>query len=385
MLQGLYFDSAATAVPDVQIAQRALSLALEHFGNPSSLHTLGKSAAQQLNLWRDRAARALKVKEEQVVFTSGATEANQIVLLRLFLHKNIEKFHIVAATFEHASVHETLLSMQGAGASVSWVTPQATGHICVEDFVREIQPQTRFVTLMLVNNETGAIQPVQEIISKIRTLPTGQQVHVHVDATQVPGRLPLDFGQLDCDSACLSSHKIGGPRGAGILYIKKPIKSLFSSGGQEFQMRGGTENLFAIIGCVLALEKALITPQATRDNEQLWLSGLAGLGASFLPAERVKNPEKYSPTILSFAFPPLPGEVLTRLLSQEGVFVNTGSACGKEKKDRTRVLTCMGVSEKIAKCAVRVSFEQETPREKSIKAVEILHKIISTQKKVLNF
>lgn len=385
MQKQFYFDTAATAVPNKEIAHQALELSLQYFANPSSIHDLGKQAAAQLRHCRQRAAQALQTQEQQIIFTSGATESNQIILLRMLLHKNISAAHLVAPLFEHASVYENLLNLEMRGHPVSWIAPDANGLIRPADFVQAIQPHTRLATVMLVNNETGAVQDVQEIIHLIRALPFGRQIHVHVDATQAPGRVSLDLVKMGCDSASLSSHKMGGPRGAGILYLRKHGASLFAGGGQENQIRAGTENLFAIIGCVLALEKTLLEPVCSRECETVWLQTLQDLGATFLPASRATQPQNYTPSIISFAFPPLPGEVLIRLLSDQGVYINTGSACGKHKQDRLRVLTCMGISPKIAECAVRISFDPATCSQDCRQAAEILTSVIKEQKKLLHF
>ncbi len=385
MNKALYFDYAATCPPDEEIAQKALALSFKYFANPSSSHDLGKQAAKELQHWRQRAAQALQVQESQIFFTSGATEANQIILFRLLLNKQASKAHIAAALFEHASIHENLLILQSLGHPISWVKPTSSGHIAPEGFLQAINPQTRLATIMLINNETGAIQNVQQIIEQIRSLDFGKKVHIHVDATQAPGRTGIDLKKIGCDSACFSSHKMGGPRGAGILYLAKPIPSLFAGGGQESGIRAGTENLFAIIGCVLALEKTLQEPLCSRENEAIWIKGLQELGATFLPAQRASHREQYSPCIISFAFPPLPAEVLMRMLSEKGVYANTGSACGKHKQDRTRVLTSMGISKQIAECAIRISFDPNTSQQNCLQALDILSSVIKEQKKLLHF
>ena len=380
-----YFDYAATGIPDAEIAHSALEESLAYFANPSSAHHLGKAVRQRLEHWRARAAKALNAQTQQIIFTGGATEANQLILLRLLLNKDPGNTHIVASGFEHASVHESLLTLKHAGCQLSWVNPQKDGRICPEDFLAQITPKTRLVTLMMVNNETGAIQPAAQVIQGIRSLPHGSHIHVHIDAVQAIGRVPLDLGDLDCDSLCLSAHKIGGPKGIGLLYLKKPVPTLLKGGGQENDMRAGTENLFGVCGCVLALEKILQRHSQSRSHEQLWLSRLKDMGATFLPFDRAIHPENFSQGIIAFAFPPLPGEVLMRLLSDRRVYVGTGSACGQNKKDRLRALTCIGIADKIAQCAVRVSFHEDAPLEHSAQALDILEEIIADQRKVLNF
>ena len=380
-----YFDYAATSIPDAEIAHSALEESLAYFANPSSPHHLGKAAQQRLQHWRARAAKALNVQKEQIIFTGGATEANQMILLRLLLNKDPGNTHIVASGFEHASVHESLLTLKHAGCKLSWVNPGNDGCICPKDFLAQITPKTRLVTLMMVNNETGAIQPTAQVIQDIRSLAHGHHIHVHIDAVQAIGRIHLNLHDLDCDSLCLSAHKIGGPKGIGLLYLKKPVPTLLKGGGQENDMRAGTENLFGICGCVLALEKIQQRHSQSRSHEQLWLSRLKDMGATFLPADRAIHPENFTQGIIAFAFPPLPGEVLMRLLSDRHVYVGTGSACGQNKKDRLRALTCIGIADKIAQCAVRVSFHEDTPLEHSIQALDILEEIIADQRKVLNF
>ncbi|MGL4524695.1 MAG: cysteine desulfurase family protein [Spirochaetia bacterium] len=384
-MNSFYFDTAATAIPDSQIYEQAMHYACDFFANPSSTHALGKAAKAELEIWRQRAAIAVGANERQVIFTSGATEANQIILLRMLLLKDKERSHIVAPTFEHPSIHENLLTLKNQGIQISWVNPKSSGHIDEGEFVEKIENNTRLATLMLVNNETGAIQPVADLIHEIRLLPFGSLVHVHVDATQALGRIPLNIGKIGCDSASFSAHKIGGPKGAGLLYMKTPKPSIFHGGGQEFHIRAGTENLFGIIGMVLALEKACATDYTCRANEKMWLQTLSELEATFVPKPRNLHPEFYAPSIISCAFPPLPGEVISRLLSEKNLYVGTGSACGNNKKDRLRGLLSMGVSAELAESAIRISWAHALCEEKTHAACQILKDVILEQKAILHF
>lgn len=380
----LYFDFAATGIPDADIARRALQESLTYFANPSSPHAFGKTVKERLEYWRERTAQALGVQASQIIFTSGATESNQIILQSMLMHKDSARRHITASGIEHASVHENLLMLKSLGFPVSFAGTEADGRADVQKFIGHITDKTRLVLLIWVNNETGAVQPVSEIIKSIRALPYGGRTHIHIDGVQAAGRLPLNLHNLDCDSACLSAHKMGGPKGIGILYLKKPFSALMRGGGQENEIRAGTENLFGICACALTLEKYL-RPNDGREHEKLWIDRLKTLGASLFPAVRESRTENFIPGILSFGFPPLPGEVLMRLLSEQGVYVGTGSACGNLKKDRLRVLTAMGIPDKTAQSAVRVSFGAETSLDDSRRALDILEKIILEQRKILHF
>ncbi len=361
-----YFDWAATAPPDPDVLQEGLRCAVERFGNPSSIHPLGDEAARLLVEARERCARALGIDPSAVVFTSGGTEANGIVLFSLLQRR--ERGHLIVSSIEHASVYEPVRTLERMGFRISWVRPGSDGRIVPEDVVEQVRDDTLMICVLLVNNETGAVQPVGDIVRAVRenSRKGGRRIHIHTDAVQALAKVPFSLTELGVDSASFSAHKIGGPRGVGMLARFSPLQPLAVGGGQESGLRPGTENLPGIHAMSLALEKSTRSfgerYERARDLSRILRTELSGLpGCTTIPAERSSIPEDlFSPWILDVSFPPVPGEVLVRVLGDRGFAVSTGSACSSKKKGRTRVLEGMGIPERIAFSAVRISFGPAT-------------------------
>lgn len=362
-MSSIYLDWAATAPPDLQIQTQVQRIARELYANPSALHSLGREAEKTLSDCRHRMADLLGCQPGELLFTSGATEANNMVLFSL-LHKKQDR-RILIGGVEHASIYEPAQSLKRMGFDVVPVAADNTGRIDPERIRGALDERTAAVAVMLVNNETGRIQPIREIAGVLREYQerSGKKILLHTDAVQALGKIPFNFRLLDVDSAALSAHKIGGPRGAGALYVRQGRiqQFLFSGGGQEYGRRPGTENLPGIYGFVLAAERAVGAieenhRQAAAAMETL-LHELEGVAeVSVIPTGRpAGGAGEYSPYILNLSIPPLPGEVLVRVLEEEGFIVSTGSACASKKKDRFRVLENMGVSRRNAFSAIRVS------------------------------
>ena len=216
------------------------------------------------------------------------------------------------------------------------------------------------VLIMGVHNETGVIQPLKELIQTVRSYETGRTIHFHSDLVQSLGKIPLSLKELDLDSAAFAAHKIQGPRGIGLLYQKKPSAGLYTGGGQEKGIRPGTENLAAAAGMCVAMERSKqvveVHLKAASQRMQMLITGIQGInGARILPENRPDNTADFSPWILNVSFPPLPGEVLVRVLDESGFAVSTGSACSSNKKSRTRALESMGIDHKTAFSSIRIS------------------------------
>jgi cysteine desulfurase len=362
-MSSIYLDWAATAPPVPEIQEQVQRVALESFANPSSLHSPGREAEKVLSDCRRRMARLLGCGPAELLFTSGATEANNMVLFSL-LHKKQDR-RILISGIEHASVYEPAQTLKRLGFEVVQVPADNTGKIDPDRIRSALDERTVAVAVMLVNNETGRIQPIREIAGVLRDYQErkGKKILLHTDAVQALGKIPFNPRLLDIDSAALSAHKIGGPRGAGALYVRRGRiqQFLFSGGGQEYGRRPGTENLPGIYGFVLAAEKAVEALEDSHGQAETAMAALLGElegspGVSVIPAGRTaEGSGEYSPYILNFSIPPLPGELLVRVLEEEGFIVSTGSACSSKKKNRFRILENMGVSRRSAFSAVRVS------------------------------
>ena len=360
-MESIYLDWAASAPINPDLPS-LISKNLSAFpGNPSSIHSEGKNAGNQINNSRKLCANLLGTKTEQLIFTSGGTESNNIILTSLFRKKI--KGHIIISAIEHPSVYEYSAALNESGFEISYIKPDSNGLINPNDLIQLLKPNTVFVSIMTVNNETGAIQPLKDIISVIRDFEqkNSRLVHIHTDAVQALGKIPFNPASFDIDSASFSAHKIGGPKGTGLLYLKKHISPLSPGGGQEFSVRPGTENVSGIVAFSKAMEKSI---SEVNDNfkhaeylKSLLITKLVDIeGIKILFTSENKNNLSYSPYIISATVSPVPGEVLVRVLSDEGIFISTGSACSsRNRKKQTRVLVSSGVSEKEASGSIRIS------------------------------
>jgi cysteine desulfurase len=362
-MSSIYLDWAATAPPDADIQEKMKQVSQTVFANPSAVHGAGREAEKLLTDCRKRMAALLACDTGEVVFTSGGTESNNMVLFSL-LHKKRDR-RILVSGIEHDSVYQPAQTLKQLGFEVSMIPADPPGRIDPNRVLSALDEHTILVAVMLVNNETGAVQPLKDISDAVREFEkkVGKKILLHTDAVQAFGKIPFELYRLGVDSAALSAHKIGGPRGVGALFVRsgRIQNFLYSGGGQEHGMRPGTENLPGIRGFVLAAEKAV------RRREENHRRAEAAMGS--LIKELEDTPEAllttgsrsdragidFSPYILNLSIPPLPGEVLVRVMEEEGFTLSTGSACSSRKKDRFRVLENMGVSRQVAYSALRVS------------------------------
>ncbi|MCK5199939.1 MAG: cysteine desulfurase [Spirochaetales bacterium] len=388
-MKSIYLDWAASAPINPDLPAFILKALLNFQGNPSSVHTEGKNARNQINNSRKVCANLLGTKPEQLIFTSGGTDSNSIIVSSLFRKKS--KGQIIISAIEHPSIYVFSAALKDSGFDVIYITPDSDGFIDPNDLKLLLKPSTIFVSIMTVNNETGAIQPLETLISVIRDFEqkNGRSIHIHTDAVQALGKIPFKPGLFDIDSASFSAHKIGGPKGTGLLYLKKPIAVLSSGGGQEFAIRPGTENTAGII----AFSKAMETSIKKLENNMQHAEYLKSLlttefaaieGVRILFSSANEDNLSYSPYIISATVSPVPGEVLVRVLSDKGVFISTGSACSsRNRKKQIRVLVSSGASEKDASGSIRISTGWSTTEADIIDFCAILKPALSELRKYL--
>lgn len=364
MEKNLYFDCAATALFDEALLKDAFEKTLSLTANPSSLHAKGHEAKLILEKQREKAAISLGIPKQYLYFTSGGTEANQIALLSLLTRPN--KGKVLISAIEHAAISEQAKMLTHCGWTVDTIPVDTDGFIKLEVLKEKLTSDTALVSVMAVNNETGAIQPIQEIGALLKSIYENKaKPRFHVDAVQAIGKIPFLLAEDGIDSAALSAHKIGGPRGIGALYSKKQIDSFLKGGGQENGIRSGTENLFAIYGFAEALEKySLINNSLAYERFEtqktlmrFFLEEIQNIdGAHIIPKTRKGNcDEKFSPWIVQIAFRNIPAQVLIRALSAKGISISSGSACSSKKLSR-HVLEAMNLSKALIQNAVRFSF-----------------------------
>ena len=355
-----YFDWAATSPADEDILKEALEDTLKCWGNPSSTHTVGKEARELFESARQRAAKALGVKAETIYFTSGGTESDQIPLLSV-LAKPM-KGTVLVSSIEHPAIREQSEALKNCGWKVIQIPADSDGIIQPEAVTSLLTGDTVLVCIMAVNNETGVIQPIYEIADAITKASEGKRrPKFHVDCVQAAGKINLNLSYKGIDSAALSSHKICGPRGIGLLYMKDAIEPFLRGGGQEKGIRSGTENVFGAVAFSKCLERYYNKANPSdADRTKSFVKKLAALpGCTIVPPSRLEKPELFSPYVIQAAFNNIPGNVMLRALDAKGYSISTGSACSA-KKNKRPVLEAMHVDPKLRENAVRFSFGPHT-------------------------
>lgn len=369
-MNSCYLDWAASAPPYEDIVRDAADLSLRHYANTSSGHPAGKAAAAALEEARALFARALGAAADEIVFTSGGSESDAIVLLSALNRRPAagKAPNIVLSAVEHSAVYAQAMQLARLGVEPRLAKPGADGLVRPETVAALVDADTATVTVMAVNNETGAIQPLKAIGDAARAAAAAAGARrpplFYSDAVQALGKIAFRPAELGLDAAGFSAHKLGGPRGVGALWLKRPIEPLACGGGQERGMRAGTHNLAGAWAFAQAANRAVAGLDEARSAalalERRLMEGLAAIpGATVVPRGRGPADADYSPFIVSMAFPGLGGETMERALGDLGVAVSTGSACSHGAKER-RVLSAMGVPAAESFAAIRVSTGRST-------------------------
>lgn len=380
-----YFDWAATTPADSDILHEALDYSLEHWGNPSSMHQAGVDAHQALDETRERCAKVLGVSKDTLYFTSGGTEGDHIPLLSMLTRP--QKGSIAVSSLEHPALREMAKMVTNCGWRVITIPSDKNGFVTPEAVINSLEDDTVYVTVMAVNNETGAIQPIYDIADALVQHAQGKRKpFFHVDCVQAAGKIPLDLTHSGIDSACFSAHKICGPRGIGLLYSAKPLNPFLRGGGQEKNIRSGTENLFGARAFAACLEKYYISLsnkemqtrlEAQKQYTASFISGLHTIPTcTLIPHIRNTSSDNFSPWVLQAAFHGIPGQVMVRALSAEGFFISTGSACSASKQSRP-ILDAMSISADEKDTAVRFSFGAPTTLEQMNELLAAVKKVCS--------
>lgn len=383
-MKSFYFDWAASAPCDRQSAETLSETLTRYPGNPSALHTKGKEARALTEKCRSECAACLGIPPETVVFTSGGSESNNIVVSS-FLQKR-KPVQILSSPVEHPSVLNPLFELKTAGHSINFLKMTDTGVFSLNDLKRKLTPSVALVCLIHTHNETGIVQPVAEAVRIIREFEKANRMHIHVhcDAVQSAGKAVADWKESDVDSASLSAHKFGGPRGIGILYLKNPIRPLYCGGGQERGLRPGTENLPGIASMTTALRlreqnRAEETAAALRIRTLLTSAFLKNrhIFLPFTDGKETKNTPLFSPYLLMIALPGLPSEVTQRLLNDRGFAVSAGSACSSNAAaNKQKIRNPFGFDRKTAESILRISWGHSTTTEEAEALIRAIEEII---------
>jgi cysteine desulfurase len=370
-----YFDYNATTPLSSQVRD-AMSEAFGIFGNPSSRYRCAGSSKDLIADARRQVAALLNAKTDEIIFTSGGTEANNMAIKGMLWRYIKTPGHIITSEFEHPSVLATVeFFVQEFGFEVSYIKPNSKGVIELQSVEKSIRSDTQLISIMLANNEVGSIQPIKEIAKLARQC----KIFFHVDAVQGVGKIPVDVNDLGCDSLSFSSHKFYGPKGVGGLYVTtdSSVPTLIHGGGQESGMRGGTENIIAIAGTGEAALEAYQNLSSWDEKQSAIKESLIAKLQEVVPDVIVNSPasrELSVPNTLNISIPGVRGEALAALLDHRfEISVAVGSACSNNKTTQlSHVLVSMGLSEKRIKSAIRISFGRYTEEDDIENLVEAL-------------
>lgn len=355
----IYLDNAATTRPCEPAVSAVFQNMVEDYGNPSSLHKLGLAAEQNVTEARKAVAAALVCDPQCVTFTSGATECNNTAIFGAAKNYGKRKKKIVVSAIEHPSVSEPIKYLEEKeGFEVVRIKPTRGGEISPEDFIEAVDENTCLVSCMLVNNETGAIQPVRRIFSQIkRNFP---ECVTHCDAVQGFMKMPIKSAEIFADVIVVSGHKIHAVKGVGAMYIRKGIRiaPLLLGGGQEKNLRSGTESVPLIAGFGAAIRALMPTVGVAHENAEQISAYLLKKLSKLEYVTINSTAENTSPYITNFSVEGIRSEIMLHYLESKDIYVSSGSACSKGA--HSSVLTAMGVSDKFADSAIRVSICRTT-------------------------
>ena len=374
-MKPVYLDNAATTAVDPSIIEAMDRCMGETYGNPSSAHRMGIEAERLVEQARTRVADALGTKPDTVVFTSGGTEANNLAIRGVLsdLTDKGKQGHIITTAAEHASVGRVFDWLETRGFAVTRLPVNRRGIIDPEELKQALKPETMLISIMHVNNETGSIQPLSEIGAVIRNAQS--RPVFHVDVVQSFGKYPFAPVKWGVDLASISAHKIHGPKGVGALYVRKGVRLVPQSlgGGHEGGIRSGTSNVPGIMGLGMAAELTAAHPAA--DHAMALKKRFVECVRDGITDFRINGPdiEEGAAHILNIGFKSIKGEVLANMLSQQGVYISTGSACSQRQKPHaSHVLQAMGVPGDFIDGSLRVSFSRYNTMEEIEESVEIL-------------
>lgn len=352
----VYLDNSATTAPCSEAVEATQSTLRNCWGNPSSLYKRGLEAEKVLESSRKLVANQLSCKSDEIYFTSGGTESNNLAIFGTVNALKRRGHRIVSTSIEHPSVEECLKYLEGLGFEVIRLTVDSEGRFSQKDLMAAVNSKTILVSLMLVNNEVGTIQPVEFARRAVNA--TGAPAYIHCDAVQAFGKTRLQVSDLDVDLISISSHKIHGPKGVGALYIRKGIRiePRAFGGTQEKRIRPGTEPMPAIAGFGAAV-KALPNP-ATEIHKISRLRDYLSYKLGLMDGITINSPKDSLPYIANISVNGINSEPMLNFLSDRGIYVSAGSACSKGKK--SSVLKAMGLSDERISSALRISFSRMT-------------------------
>ena len=371
-MKKVYLDNAASTKVRDEAIDAMVNVMRDSYGNPSSMHSYGRHARAELESARESIALAIGAKSKNVFFTSGGTEANNWAILGaadFLMSKNKQLRnggHIITSATEHSAVLDPIKKLEGKGWEITYLLPDSSGHISVETFSNALRDDTAIASIMLVNNEMGAVNPVGDYSKEIKN--RGLSTILHTDAVQGLCKIPFSVKTLGADLVTVSSHKLHGPKGVGALYVKDNVKltALILGGSHEQGIRGGTEALPAAVGFGVATRLGLFEYKYTNSAVRDLREQMSEMLKTYLPEivfinEEGSSDKKYSPFIFSLSLPGYMSESLMTFLDEKGIYISRSAAC--KKGARSRTLEAMRLGNDIIDGSLRVSFSRYNTRD----------------------
>ena len=373
----VYFDNSATTRCYDSVKDIVIRTMTEDFGNPSAMHLKGVEAEKYVKDSATRLARILKVQEKEILFTSGGTESDNLALIGAAMANKRSGNHIITTAVEHPAVSQPALFLQEQGFEVTYLPVDSRGVVKLDALEAVLRPDTILVSVMYVNNEVGAVMPVEEIGRRIRE--KSPKALFHVDAIQAFGKYRIYPKKMGIDLLSVSSHKIHGPKGVGFLYIneKAKIQPQILGGGQQSGMRSGTDNVPGIAGLGVAAEEIYRNLDANVEKMYCLKEHIAK-GLTKIPDIRINGMElrEGAPQILSISVMGVRSEVLLHSLEERGIFISAGSACSSHKRKPSSTLAAMGMPKDQIESTVRLSFSEENTVEEADYFLQVMEEMV---------
>ncbi|MGP8319596.1 MAG: cysteine desulfurase NifS [Methanosarcinaceae archaeon] len=374
-MKRIYMDHGATTPVDPLVVDAMLPYFTDKFGNASSLHSFGQEAAQALEQSRKMVADSIGAKPEEIIFTSGGTESDNLAIKGIAYRNSGKGKHIITSTIEHPAVLNTCAFLENKGFEVTYIAVDSDGIIDMEGIEKSIRDDTILISIMHSNNEIGTIQPISDISNLARK----KGICVHTDAVQSIGKIAVNVDELGVDLLSISSHKIYGPKGIGALYVRKGtlLQALAHGGGHERHMRAGTENISGIVGFAkaMALADERIVDDAkhlTHLRDLLIKKVMDSIDDAYL----IGHPTKRLPNNANIRFRFIEGEAMLLLLDMKGIAISTGSACSSKSLEPSHVLTAIGLKPEDSHGSLRITLGRVNTQEEVDYFTEALVEIV---------
>lgn len=375
-----YLDNAATTRVFPEVRDIMLQVMEKDFGNPSSRHTKGIEAEGYVTKAVQQIAGTLKCQPKEIILTSGGTESNNMALIGTALANQRAGKHVITTRIEHASIHEPFGRLEQMGYEAQYLPVDHNGHLQPEVLEEAVREDTLLVSVMMVNNEMGAVEDIKKLVAVAKQ--KNPNVIFHVDAIQAYGKYKIVPKRLRIDLMSVSGHKIHGPKGSGFLYVRDGVKisPIILGGGQQRGMRSGTENVPAIAGLGEAVR--LIYQQHSEKVERLYalkqrlIDGLTAMEGVSINGINGLSLTETAPHIVSASFDGIKSEVMLHALAQEGVYVSSGSACSSNHPDLSGTLKAIGVEDRLLDSTLRFSFSVLSTEEEVDHALEAVAKVL---------